>query len=202
MALRPERSPSPPAVLNDRAEEQIRYIRDVMARAGEFTAVPGWGGVGMGVTALVAALVARRQPSEGRWLAVWTAEALVAVSIGAVATIRKAGTGTGSLGSGPGRRFALAFAPPVLAGAVLTATLFRQHVVSALPALWLLLYGAGVVCGGAFSVRPVPLMGLGFMALGVVAAAAPQAWAEACLVAGFGVLHIVFGLLIARRYGG
>lgn len=196
------RDATAPVVLQDRAEEQIRYIRDVMARAGEFTAVPGWGGVLMGLTAIAAAVVAARQPSEGRWLAVWVVDAALAVAIGAVATIRKAGTMTHALGSGPGRRFALAFAPPVIAGAVLTALLFRLHAVAALPAVWLLLYGAGVVCGGAFSVRPVPLMGLGFMALGVVAAAGPQLLAAWCLVAGFGVLHIVFGLLIARRYGG
>jgi hypothetical protein len=200
MAQRP--APAPSVVLHDRAAEQIRYIRDVMARAGEFTAVPGWGGVWMGATALAAAVVAARQRSEARWLAVWTVEAAIAIGIGAVATIRKAGTATEALGSGPGRRFALAFAPPVIAGAVLTATLFRLHAVAALPAVWLLLYGAGVVCGGAFSVRPVPLMGLCFMALGVVAAAAPREWAPWCLVAGFGLLHIVFGLLIARRYGG
>lgn len=197
-----QRSVQAPVVLEDRAAEQIRYIRDVMARAGEFTAVPGWGGVWMGLSALAAAAVAGRQTSESRWLAVWVAEAAVAVGIGAIATVRKAGTMTHALGSGPGRRFALAFAPPVVAGAVLTALLFRLHAVAALPAVWLLLYGAGVVCGGAFSVRPIPLMGLGFMALGVVAAAGPQALAGWCLVAGFGVLHIVFGLLIARRYGG
>jgi len=204
--MSPRPASAPPVVLHDRAEEQLRYIRSVMARAGEFTAVPGWGGVGMGVTALVTAVVAARQPTAARWVAVWTAEAAVAVAIGAVAVVRKAGRGSDaladSLGSGPGRRFALAFAPPVLAGAVLTALLFRLHATTALPAVWLLLYGAGVVCGGAFSVRPVPLMGVAMMAVGVVAAAAPADWADWCLAAGFGVLHVVFGLLIARRYGG
>lgn len=207
MTPRPASAPrvDPPVVLHDRAAEQIRYIRDVMARAGEFTAVPGWGGVWMGVSALLADVVAARQPSEARWLVVWTVEAVIAVGIGTLATVRKARAsdpGAGALGSGPGRRFALAFAPPVIAGAVLTALLFRLNAVAALPAVWLLLYGAGVVCGGAFSVKPVPLMGLAFMALGVVAAAAPQGWAGWCLGAGFGVLHILFGLLIARRYGG
>ena len=191
-----------PIALHDRAEEQLQYIRGVMARAGEFTAVPGWGGVAMGLSAFGAAVVAARQPSEGRWLAVWVAEAAVAIGIGAVTVVRKAGSGTRAVGSGPGRRFALAFAPPVLAGAVLTALLFRLHVAAALPAVWLLLYGAGVVCGGAFSVRPVPLMGVAMMALGVVAAAAPAGWADGCLAAGFGGLHVLFGLVIARRYGG
>src|SRR6059058_4860923 len=105
MSPRPAPLPpaAPPVVLHDRAAEQIRYIRDVMARAGEFTAVPGWGGVSMGVSALAAAWVAARQPSEARWLAVWTAEAAIAVTIGAVATVRKAGRAvdTGALGRGP-----------------------------------------------------------------------------------------------------
>jgi hypothetical protein len=156
----------------------------------------------MGVTALGAAVLAAQQSSPARWLAVWGLEAIVAVAIGAVATVRKAGTATEAVGQGPGRRFALAFAPPVLAGAVLTALLFRLDVVAALPAVWLLLYGAGVVCGGAFSVRPVPLMGVLFMALGVVAAAAPGWLSNWCLAAGFGGLHVIFGLIIARRYGG
>src|SRR2546423_14851174 len=107
MSPRPAPLPTaePPVVLHDRAAEQIRYIRDVMARAGEFTAVPGWGGVAMGLSALAAAAVAARQPSEARWLAVWTAEAGIAGTIGAVAPVRKAGTGPGAPGPGPRRPF-------------------------------------------------------------------------------------------------
>ena len=198
-APRPE---TPPVALHDRAAENLRFIRDVMARAGEFTAVPGWGGVLMGLTALAAAAAAARQPSTERWLAVWTAEAAVAVFVGAVAMVVKAGASGQSLGTGPARRFALSFAPPILAAAVLSLALYRVGAVAALPATWLLLYGTAVVAGGAFSVRPVPLMGLCFMGVGVVAAFAPRSWADPLLAAGFGGLHIAFGLLIARRYGG
>jgi hypothetical protein len=193
---------TPPVALHDRAAENLRFIRDVMARAGEFTAVPGWGGVVMGATALVAATVAHRQPTTERWLVVWASEAALAVFIGAVAVVAKAGASGQSLGTGPARRFALAFAPPVLAAAVLSVALIRGGAVAALPATWLLLYGTAVVAGGAYSVRPVPLMGLCFMAVGAAAAFAPQAWADPLLAAGFGGLHIAFGLLIARRYGG
>ncbi len=193
---------TPPVALHDRAAENLRFIRDVMARAAEFTAVPGWGGVVMGVTALVAAGVASRQRATDRWLAVWAAEAALAIFIGAIAIFLKAEASGQSLGTGPARRFALAFAPPILAAAVLSATLYRVGAVAALPPTWLLLYGTAVVTGGAYSVRPVPLMGICFMVTGGIAALAPAAWADWLLAAGFGGLHIAFGLLIARRYGG
>jgi hypothetical protein len=194
--------PPRPAGLDSHALEEIRFIRQTLERAGSFTAVPGWGGVGMGITALAAAALAARQPTRAAWLAVWLGEAVVAVAIGGVAMARKARTGGQPLWTGPGRKFALALAPPLVAGALLTAALYGAGLATLLPGAWLLLYGTAVVTGGAFSVRVVPLMGVAFMGVGAAALFAPATWGDALLGAGFGGLHIVFGFLIARRYGG
>jgi hypothetical protein len=205
MSPRPRPRPAaepPPVQLHDRAEENLRFIRDTMERAGAFTAVPGWGGVAMGITALVATWVAARQPTAERWLLAWVAEGWLAFAIGGIAMVRKAAAGNTSLLSGPGRRFVLSYAPPILVGAILTAAAFRAGLTGLLPGIWLLLYGTAVVTGGAFSVRVVPVMGLCFITLGTVALFAPPAWGGALMAAGFGGLHIGFGALIARRYGG
>ncbi|MEP6744529.1 MAG: hypothetical protein ABJB33_03455, partial [Gemmatimonadota bacterium] len=59
-----------------------------------------------------------------------------------------------------------------------------------------------VITAGAFSVRAVPLMGVGFMVLGAIALLAPAIRGDLLLAAGFGGLQIIFGVLIARRHGG
>src|SRR5712692_6918696 len=140
----PQREPIP---IDARAADHLRYIRETMESAAEFTAVPGWGGVAMGVTALVAAFAASRQTSPRAWLAVWLIEALVAVAIAAPAAAHKAHRANMPLLSGPGRKFLLSFAPPLLAGGLLTFILFRAGASAALPGLWLLLYGTAVVAG-------------------------------------------------------
>ena len=71
-----------------------------------------------------------------------------------------------------------------------------------IPPTLLLLYGTGIITGGAFSVRIVPVMGMAFLAVGTAALLAPPAWGDAFLAAGFGGLHVVFGTMIARRHGG
>src|SRR5579864_7879634 len=189
-----------PIPIDARAADHLRYIRDTMARASEFTAVPGWGGVAMGLTALIAALFAARQASPDAWLAIWFAEGMVAMGIGALAMKYKADAADETLFSAPARKFALSFAPPLLVGALLTLVLYRAGFISAIPGMWLLLYGTGVVTGGAFSVRIVPVMGICFMAVGAAAIFCPFSYGSWFLAGGFGGLHIIFGLIIARRY--
>ncbi len=196
----PASRPDSPA-LHARAMDNLSFIRQTMERATAFTAVPGWGGVIMGCVALVAAALSRGQ-LEAEWLVTWLAAAVVALSIGGWAMRRKARDAGTAVFSYSGRRFVLSYVPPIAVGALLTVVLVRAGLYSVLPGTWLLLYGTGVVTGGAFSVRVVPLMGICFMALGALALLGPQSWGNALLVAGFGFLHIVFGLIIARRYGG
>lgn len=182
--------------------DNLRFIRETMERAGAFTAVSGWGTTAIGVTALGAAALAARESEPLAWLAIWLAEALLAVVISLATTVRKASLADIPLLSGPGRKFVLSFSPPILVGALLTPVLARTEFASALPGTWLLLYGTAVVTAGTFSVRIVPIMGACFMVLGAAALYAPPAWGTAFMAAGFGVLHIVFGLMIARKYGG
>lgn len=196
-ALRREAIP-----IDARAADHLRYIRETMERAGEFTAVPGWGGVTMGLTALGAAVLASRQSSARAWAVVWLAEAFVAVAIAAPAAATKARRANSSLFSGPGRKFVLSFAPPIVVGGLLTLVLFQLGAFATLPGVWLLLYGTAIVTGGAFSVRVVPIMGLCLMGLGAAALFAPQAWGNLFMAAGFGLVQIAFGSWIALRYGG
>jgi len=190
-----------PTALHDKAAADLRFIRSTMARASAFTAVPGRGGVVMGCTALVAALLASRRATVEGWLAVWLVEGLLAFGIGTWAMLGKASRAGQTLLRGTGRRFALGFAPPLLAGGILTYAMVRAGAHAMLPATWLLLYGTGVIGGGVFSVLAVPVMGVAFMVLGTVAVVVPG-WGDALLAMGFGGLEIGFGILIARRHGG
>jgi hypothetical protein len=191
-----------PAALHDRAMDNLRYIRETMERASAFTAVPGWGQVAIGLTALAATYLAAHQPTARAWLGVWLAEAIISLLIAGWLMDRKARAQGVPLLSGPGRKVAFSLSPPMIVGALLTVTLFRARLVSAIPPMWLLLYGTGVVTGGMFSVRVVPVMGVCFMLLGAAGLFLPASLGNWLMAAGFGGLHIVFGLIIARRYGG
>ena len=198
----PLKAVSEPPALGSRAIDNLHFIRETMERASAFTAVPGWGGVAMGASALVAAGVSRLARTPEEWLGIWLAEAFLAAAIGIWAIAAKARRSGVPLFAGPARRFLLTLSPPLAAGALATLALSRSGAMTVLPGLWLLFYGTAVVTGGAFAVRIVPVMGVGFMVLGGIALFCPPSWGTAFLAAGFGGLHIVFGILIARRYGG
>jgi hypothetical protein len=196
--FRPHTRPRP---LPHTALEDIRFIRETMERSSSFTAVPGWGQVAMGSTALAASWIAAQQVTDSSWLAVWLGEGILAACIALVTMQRKAQRAGVPLTSGPGSKFARSFLPPIIAGGFLSAVLYSSGMARLLPGTWLLLYGTGVLTGGAFSVPIVWMMGASFMVTGMAALALP-AWGNSILAVGFGGLHIIFGVLIARRYGG
>jgi len=191
-----------PERLQDHALEHLRYIRDTMERAAAFTAVPGWGGVAIGVTAIATAAIAGPPRESVQWMALWIAEAVIAFAIGVTAMMFKIRRSVSPLITEPARRFALAYLPPLAAGAVLTAVLATQGLIIRLPGCWLLSYGTALTTGGALSVRVVPMMGVCFMLLGGAAFVAPASWGDLFMAAGFGGLHVGFGFVLVRHYGG
>jgi hypothetical protein len=195
--------PDQPHPIHEHALESLRVIRETLERAGSFTSIPGWGGLLIGVTAAGAAYFAQRAVSAPHaWLRAWLIEAAVAAAIAAVTmTLKWRRTETAFM-SGAARRFFVSYFAPLIAGGVLTLTLAHRSSFDPLPAVWLLLYGSAFVSSGAFSIRVIPLMGVCFMLLGGLAALVRLPVGNLILGAGFGGLHIIFGFIIARRYGG
>ena len=191
-----------PSSLHESVADNLHYIRSTMERAGSFTAVPGWGGAVMGLIGLAGSVIASQQKTALAWLGAWLGAAILASITGALAIAVKARNADVSLVSRPARHFALAFAPPLFVGAVLTIAFAQAGLYALMPPIWLLLYGTAVITAGAFAVRIVPLLGLLFVLLGTVALFVPTSWHNGLLGFGFGVLHLVFGVIIARRYGG
>lgn len=227
MAARRQESPAPdkaPA-LHDRAIQDLSFIRRTMEGAASFTDVPGWGLVGVGVTAFIAAPIASRQATAERWFMVWIITAAIAAILGAATAwqkMRRRVIASGNASGGrllnvPARKFLLSFWPAIVAGALLTLALIDpftgggagladqltpRMVSHVLPGLWLLLYGVAITTAGAYSVRAVPLMGMAFLALGVVTLFVPMLNGDVMMAVGFGALQVVTGVYIARRHGG
>lgn len=191
-----------PVALHDRAMDNLRYIRETMERSASFTHVSGIGGVLMGLVALTASALTWNAASDLAWLTTWLIAAGVSFAIATYAMARKSKAGGQTLLTGAGRMFALNVIPPMVVGAVLTLVFARAGQYGLLPGTWLMLYGASVVTGGSYSVRPVPLMGGAFMLAGAAALLSPAGWGNAFMAVGFGGLHIVFGVVIWRKHGG
>lgn len=187
--------------MDARAMDNLRFIRETMEAAGTFTAVSGWGQVVIGLTAIIASLIAGRMVGA-EWVLVWAAEAFLALFISVWFMYHKAKLASLPLLTGSARKLLFSFSPVVVVGMVVTVALMQREMYSLLPGIWMLLYGTAVVAAGAFSVRSVPVMGAAFILAGAGALFTPVAWSTGWMIVGFGVLHIVFGFVIARRHGG
>lgn len=206
----PKQNPDEPVSLRARAMDNLTFIRETMTNSTSFTGVPGWGMVIMGVVALIGGWVATHS-ARYMWADTWGVVAVVGCSAGLVTMAMKSRRRRTPVLIGPGRKFMLNFSPPILVGCVLSQIFYQEHLEHLMPGMWLLLYGAAVINGGAFSVSLIPIMGVCFMTLGLLTFFLPNAplavsgnvhYYDIVLAFGFGGLHIVFGTIVARRNGG
>jgi hypothetical protein len=178
--------------LDTHAAATLRYIRASMESAASL-AVPGSTGIASGVIGLVATVVSLMPAMRPHWLIVWLVAAVVAAVADGALLFRQV----------PVRRFAIALLPSLFAGAVMTAVLWSSDNLRAIPGIWLLLYGCGLIAASTTTGRSIGILGGSFVATGLLALVLPESLQIPLLGVGFGGLHIVFGYLMYRAgYGG
>jgi hypothetical protein len=196
-SLRPEA----PAAIESRALGTLAYIRTSIESSSSLD-VPGMAGIVMGIIGVLAAGAVSLPRWAPHWLDIWLAAAAVAFVLGGTLVARQTARRGHTRYLGPVRKFLLCLCPALLAGAVLTFVLESAHLSAAIPGMWLLLYGCAVLSASTVTVpgiaRLIVIMGTMFVALGSITFALPVAVHTAMLGLGFGVLHIVFGILMGR----
>ena len=190
-----------PISIETRALGTLAYIRRSIESSSSM-AVPGTAGVVMGCIGMLAAIAASTPRWAPHWAAIWMLGGATAFVGGGALMAREAAQSGHARYLGPVRKFLLCLCPALFAGAVLTGVLWRTGLVSLLPGTWLLLYGCAVLSAStvtiASTMRLIGIMGALFVALGCLAFVSPEKMHTALLGVGFGVLHIVFGLLVGR----
>jgi hypothetical protein len=189
---------SPAVALDAHAAATLRYIRASMDAAGT-VAVSGSAGVAMGVIGLLAATLASSAALRPHWLAIWLFAAALACSVGGVLMARQASLQGFTLFGAPVRKFILCLAPGLFAGAAMTFIHWHGNNSHAIPGTWLLLYGCALISTSAPTTRVVGILGSLFALLGLITFWLPQGLQNVALGAGFGGLHLVFGVMIRRK---
>jgi hypothetical protein len=191
-----------PVPIESRALGTLAYIRTSIESSSSMD-VPGMAGIVMGIIGVLAAIVVSVPRLAPHWLVIWLFAAPVALLFGGALVARQIARRGHTRYLGPARKFLLCLCPSLLAGAVLTWVLWTTRMTSLIPGMWLLLYGCAVLSASTVTIagiaRLICVMGALFVALGSMTFVLPTTVHTAMLGLGFGVLHIIFGILIGRQ---
>jgi hypothetical protein len=183
--------------IDSHAATTLRYIRASMEAAASL-AVPGSAGIAMGIVGLLASVISSIPNWHQHWLGIWLAAAIVAAGLGGTLLTRQSSLRGLTLAGTPLRKFTLCLVPGLFGGAVMTAVNWSYGSLHAIPGTWLLVYGCALIAASAATTRTIGFMGGLFAALGLLTLALPDNLQMLMLGAGFGALHLIFGLLIGR----
>ncbi len=183
--------------LDSHAAATLRYIRDSMEGAASFV-VPGSAGIALGLIGLVCAVLCSTPSLREYWVQLWLIAALAAAAVGGILLVRESSLRGLRLIGTPIRKFTLCLIPSLGAGLIMTAVHWTYGNLHAIPGTWLICYGCALISASTVTTRTIGVLGGSFTTLGVLALLLPGSAQIPMLGAGFGGLHIIFGILIGR----
>lgn len=202
----------------DEAQARMKEIQRIMERATLFTLLPGTAAVIGGLLVLGGCAVSYAMfrsldfadilrlsfAGQAAFCVMWFAIGVSGVLLEVILTTRAAARQQLVPADRPMRVAAFSLTPSVVVAAVLTFKFLipvepRAEEIQYIVPIWMMLYGTGVYTAGLFSVRPPRVLGLVFIAMGVVALLCFPQYGVVSAALSFGLLHVVFGIYIVRK---
>ncbi len=193
----------------------IRDIRSMMERSTRFLSLSGWSGVWAGCTALVSAGIAwqmhlpyffYRDVRPARWEGVapfvllGAATFLVALVGAYYFTWRKASASGQKMWTRPARELMTQVAIPIIIGGIFCLSFLYEGLYTYLAPACLAFYGLALINGSKYTLTEIRWLGYCELLLGCIALFVPY-YGLAFLAAGFGLLHIIYGIVMWNKYG-
>lgn len=201
--------------------EDIRAIRKIMEESSRFLSLSGLSGIFAGLTAIAGALVAyflildygsidyteylrslpAKEASSIRWqlMALAASVLIISVLFSFYFSLKKARRDGKNFWTPVSRRLLINLLIPLVTGGIFVISLlFQNHIQLIVPA-FLIFYGLALVNAGKFTLGEVFYLGILEIITGLVSAFIPGRglifW-----IFGFGILHIVYGVAMYRKY--
>jgi hypothetical protein len=201
----------------DEAQARMQEIQRIMERATLFTLLPGVPAVVGGLLVLAGCGVSYAMfrsldfadilhlsfAAQAAFCVMWFLIGLIGVLLEVLFTTRAAARQQ-LVPQRPMRVAAFSLTPSVVVAMVLTFRFLirvepKAEEIQYIVPIWMMLYGTGVYTAGLFSIRPPRVLGLAFLALGIIALLCFPGYGVVSAALSFGLLHIVFGLYILGK---
>jgi len=201
--------------------EDIKAIRKIMEESSRFLSLSGLSGVFAGVTAIAGALVAyffildngsihydeyfrslsAKETFSLRWKLIADAASVLVLSIlfSLYFSIKKAKRDGKNFWTPVSRRMLINLLIPLATGGIFVIVLLYQNHIQLIVPVFLIFYGLALVNAGKFTFGEIFYLGILEIITGLVSAFFPG-WGVIFWIFGFGILHIIYGLVMYRKY--
>lgn len=201
--------------------KDLSHIRSLMEKSTKFISLSGWSGILVGVYTLIAVaflmwklkitwFVFGRVDSTMTFMSsedpvrvfVMTGALLLLASVatGVYMALKKAGRAGQAAWNPASQTMLLSVAGPLLTGGMLAVLSLFMGYYAVIAPFFLIFYGLGLYAGSHFSFKELRVLGILEILLGLLAYLYMQ-FGLLFFAIGFGVLHILYGAIIIKKYG-
>ena len=197
--------------------KEIGQIRSMMEKSSKFMSISGLSGVLIGCLALLGSAAAYfvvygtkslfgyrdyyvlDEQVLYKLIIIAILVLLISVTVGVIMARAKAKKAGQSIWNPTSKALLKAMAIPLVTGGLFSIILISKGVVGLVASTLLIFYGLSLAAASVFTFREVRVLGILEIVLGLLALAFPG-YGVVFWALGFGVLHIIYGLIVHKKY--